>query len=105
MKISERVNRTYELSRVTLEPLLDNGSVQCSAAVRLELAPWPQVILDCEFSSTETWATNEIRGKQEVVVRLDNDKEHFNVSLASESSGWVVQGKIGIDLIPYSQNQ
>ena len=100
MKISERVNRTYELSRVTLEPLLDNGSVQCSAAVRLELAPRPQVILDCEFSSTETWATNEIRGKQEVVVRLDNGKE---IECFVGSGFRLGGGKIGIDLILKSE--
>ena len=45
MKPSEKVNRTYNLSRTTVEIWLDNRSVQVPVTVSLELSPTPQVIL------------------------------------------------------------
>ena len=52
--------------------MLDNGFVEASAVVNLELSPRPQVIIHCEFSSSDARATNEIQTKQEVDIRLDS---------------------------------
>ena len=75
MKPSEKINHTWDLGRRRVEIVLDNGSVEASAKVNLELSPRPQVILHCEFLSTDAEATNEIHTKQEVNVRLDTGIE------------------------------
>ena len=70
MKPSEKINRTWELRRRLVEIMLDDGSVEASAAVCLELSPRPQVIIRCEFPSTDAPATNEIQTKQQVDISL-----------------------------------
>ena len=70
MKPSEKINRTWELRRRLVEIMLDDGSVEASAAVCLELSPRPQVIIRCELPSTDAPATNEIQTKQQVDISL-----------------------------------
>ena len=74
MRPSERINRTYELKCTTAEIRLDCGTVQVPITVILELSPRPQLILDCEFLSSDAAATNELKSKGEVSVRLDNGR-------------------------------
>ena len=75
MKPSERINRTYELKRTTVEIPLDNRPAQVPITVNLELSPRPQLILGCEFSSADAAATNEMNCKGEVSVCLDNGRK------------------------------
>ena len=100
MKPSERINRTYELNRTTVEIPLDAGSVRVPVKVNLELSPRPQVILACEFSSTDVAATNELNLRGEVSVRLDNGT---TVDTLVGNRWQIGGGKIENILIPKSE--
>lgn len=81
MKPSERINRTYDLKRTEVEIYLASRTLQVPVTVSLELSSRPQIILSCEFASTDAAATNEINSKQQVNVRL--------------CSGRIIQTRVG----------
>ena len=100
MKPSERINRTYELKRTSVEIQLNNGFVRVPVKVNLELSPRPQVVLECEFSREQVAAANEIDLKREVNVRLDNGSE---IDALVGNRQTIGGGKFGNVLIPKPQ--
>ena len=100
MKPSERIDRTYELKRTTVEILLDDRPVQAPATVSLELSPRPQLILGCEFLWKDAAATNELQLKRNVSVRLDNGR---TIDMIVGNRWHLGGGKIGNILMPKSE--
>ena len=74
MKPAEQINSPYELICTTAEVRLDSRTVQVPFTAILELSPRPQLILDCEFASSDAAATNELQSKGEISVRLDTGR-------------------------------
>ena len=72
MKPSERINRTYDLKRMSVDISLAKRTLQVPVTVCLELTSMPQVILSCEFNSSDADATNELRTMQEINVGLNS---------------------------------
>lgn len=100
MKPSERINRTCELKRTTVEMPLDGGSVRVPVKVNLELSPRPQVILACEFSSADAAAVNDLNSRGEVSVRLDNG---ITIDMLVGNRWHLGGGKVTNILIPKSE--
>ena len=100
MKPSERINRTYELECAAAEIRLDCGTVQVPFTAVLELSPRPQLVLDCEFLSSDAAATNELRSKGEVRVRLETG---ITIDTVVGNRWHLGGGKIRNVLIPKSE--
>ncbi len=100
MKPSERINRDCIVDEVSVEILLEKGSVRAPVKVNVELSPRPQLTLEYELTSTEYTASNEINERGEVEVRLDSGNSFE--CIVGDRSG-LGGGKVWNVLIPKSE--
>ena len=100
MKLSEIIDRPVVIERTSANLFLDIGNVEVPVTVRLRLSPKPRVVIEFDLRSDEYDASNELRAKNDVNLRLN----HGLVINALVGNEWTLGGgKLSGILIPRAQ--
>ena len=100
MKIPDRIDRSVTLQKEPITLLLDNRSIRVPSRAILELSPKPRVIIDLEFASDDYSASNDVRSRNAIDIRIASGSR----ITASVSDYWRLGGgTFSGTLIPVTQ--